>query len=236
MRVLVTRPEPGAGQTAERLRQLGHEPVVLPLSRIVGVTPTPVPSTLGFLGTIITSANAVTHMPVQLHRRLSELPCYVVGRRTADAAAESGFDVRATASDTSELVRSLAREFEPGDALAYACGRVRMPTLEQALSTRSIVITAIEVYDTIQVSHAPDYISDALQDTSVDAVLVYSVVAARQVKAFLTQPGTSESFVKSAIYCLSKRIADEFSGFSNRDVTVAPAPNEAALLEMLNRN
>lgn len=233
MRVLVTRPEPGASHTADRLRELGHEPVVLPLSRIVGVSPTPVPSTLGFLGTIVTSTNAITHMPVQLHRRLSELPCYVVGSRTADAAAESGFDVRVTALDTGELARVLADEFQQGDSLAYACGRVRMPTLESELSTRSIRVIAIEVYDTIQVSHAPDFVFDAISEAPIGAILVYSVVAARQIGAFLSQIEFSENLANSSIYCLSERIADELSKFPNRNVIVALSPNEAALLDAL---
>lgn len=233
MRVLVTRPEPGAGRTAKRLRQRGHDPVVLPLSRIVPVTPNPVPSTLGFLGTIITSSNAVTCMPVALHRRLSELPCHVVGEHTAEAALTSGFDVRSMAMDTDELAKLLTDEFQSGARLAYACGRVRRPALQAALERNGIELFAIEVYDTIQFSYATDYILETLSGPPIEAVLAYSVVAARQIRDFLVRADTSKKLFNTTIYCLSERVASEFHSLNGIEVLSAKLPTEQSLLELL---
>lgn len=55
-RVLVTRPEPAAAQTAAKLRAAGYEPVLLPLSRTVALSFT-VPDEV-FDALTITSANA----------------------------------------------------------------------------------------------------------------------------------------------------------------------------------
>lgn len=234
MRILVTRPEPGAQRTAARLRELGHDPVLLPLSRIVAVTPNPVPATLGFLGTVITSANAIAHMPVSLHRRLSELPCHVVGNHTARLAENAGFDVRTVAADTGELGVRLREIYSSGDKLAYPCGRVRLMALKAELNTAGIELFEIEVYDTIQFSHAPDFILKAISGQPIDGILAYSVVAARQIRGLLDSHNVKNFFNNSIIYCLSPRIAAEFSGFAGQKVITSSEPNEEALLRLMN--
>lgn len=235
MRVLVTRPEPGASRTAEKLRKISHDPVVLPLSRVTRVRPNPIPSTLGFLGSVVTSANAIDCMPISLHRRLSELPCYVVGEHTAAKAAETGFDVRAAASNSAELSNLLRELFQRGDSLAYACGRVRLSNLEAELQAHGIRVTPVEVYDTIQVSYATDFVMSTLDDKPVDAILAYSVIASRQINEFCRQSDVSNLLSNSKIYCLSKRIADEFSGRMKNSVMIADVPNEANILDLLDR-
>lgn len=233
MRVLVTRPEPGATSTAEKLRALGHDPVVLPLSRVVAITPTPVPTTLGFLATVVTSANALRHMPVALYRRLSELPCYVVGARTGEQATEAGFDVRAAVADVGELVGVLARELHDGASVAYPCGRVRMPDLEERLKARGIAVMPIEVYDTLQFSNATDFVQDALSGPPIGAALVYSVVAARQLRGLIASEFTKKYFFKSKIYCISDRVAREIGMRGSGRIAVAAKPDEASLLDLI---
>lgn len=233
MRVLVTRPEPGASSTTEKLRALGHDPVVLPLSRVVAITPTPVPTTLGFLATVVTSANAIRHMPVALYRRLSELPCYVVGERTAEQAVEAGFDVCTSAADVKELAGRLVRELHPGASIAYPCGRVRMPDLEERLKARDIAVTPVEVYDTLQFSYATDFIQETLSGPPIDAVLVHSVVAARQLGGMIDSELTGKYFEKTRFYCISDRVAGEVGMRESRRIAVAAKPDEASLLNLV---
>lgn len=234
MRILVTRPEPGASLTAERLRQLGHEPIVLPLSRIVPVSPTPVPATVGFHGAILTSANAVIHMPVALHRRLSALPCYVVGKKTADLAEQHGFDVATVSANAHELAERLAIRGRQGDRLAYACGRVRKAGLEQELKKIEIDAVPIEVYDTLKVSYSTDYIVQLCEHRAVDAVLVYSAVAAEQVSELLSRETAPYNLVISKYYCISERVAREVSSAVQVQTFVAQRPDEDAVLHLLN--
>ncbi len=235
MRILVTRHQSGAERTAARLRELGHDPVLLPLSRIVPMRPNPIPATLGFLGVVITSENAINCMPVALHRRLSELPCHVVGEHTARQAADAGFDVRTVAADTHELAARLAEIHEPGERLAYACGRVRMPALQADLKARDIELFAIEVYDTIQFSYTPDFISETLSGNPIDGVLAYSVVAARQVRDLFDTSDARKKLAKAGIYCLSDRVAAEFTNLNGPKIFVAAEPNERSLLSLLER-
>ena len=63
MRVLVTRPEPGASRTAVKLRAMGFEPVLLPLSETkpLAIPRDPIPESA--VAVAITSANAIRHAP-----------------------------------------------------------------------------------------------------------------------------------------------------------------------------
>src|SRR5947209_14822822 len=89
MRLLVTRPEPDATRTAQMLRARGHEVLVAALLSVQTIDA----DFAGPYGAVLmTSANAAR--AIGTHRRfaeLRELPAYVVGSRTADAAREAGF-------------------------------------------------------------------------------------------------------------------------------------------------
>ncbi|MBB4631554.1 uroporphyrinogen-III synthase [Sphingosinicella soli] len=92
-RVLITRPHPGAGETAARILALGHEPVVAPLFEITArqwAAPAAMPDAVMF-----TSAAAPREGGPAMASFLA-LPCFCVGARTAAAARLAGFtDVRA---------------------------------------------------------------------------------------------------------------------------------------------
>ncbi len=231
--MLVTRPEPGATQTAEKLRALGHEAVVLPLSRIVPVTPNPIPSTIGFLGALFTSSNAVRHMPVRLHRRVSELPVHVVGEKTAEAAEQQGFDVRTVAGTGAELASLLLPKLQAKDNLLYVCGRVRSPDLEQRLEAAMINIQAVEVYDSLIVSYATDYVLEALSGRQIDALLVYSAAAARQISGIIQNESTRKFLLNSAAYCISERAAEALENNGSMKVKIASEPNEDAIFNLI---
>ncbi len=74
-----------------------------------------------------------------LWRRREPLPLYVVGGKTAAAAARAGLVAQATAGDVAALVPSLPQ----GRAL-YLAGRDRKPDLEAALAGR---IATVVVYE-----------------------------------------------------------------------------------------
>ncbi|WP_298213574.1 uroporphyrinogen-III synthase, partial [Acidocella sp.] len=76
MRLLVTRPEPGASATARRLAALGHSPVLLPC---LAITPLPARLSERPAALIVTSGQAVPALPA----RLAGVPVYAVGDATA---------------------------------------------------------------------------------------------------------------------------------------------------------
>ena len=122
-RVLVTRPEPGASATAERLKAMGFVPVVLPLTRIVPVRP-PEPGPCDAVA--VTSANALRHAPEDLIASLAKKPLFAVGDATAEAARQAGFaDVRAAAGTAADLAAMMGGALPPGARILHLAGRDR---------------------------------------------------------------------------------------------------------------
>src|SRR4029453_9508748 len=90
MRIVVTRPRVDGERTATALRARGHEVLVTPLMR---VEPIAANFEGEWSGTIITSANAANATRENSSgNALMKLPLFAVGRRSAEAARESGFE------------------------------------------------------------------------------------------------------------------------------------------------
>lgn len=230
MRVLVTRPLPAANRTAERLRALGHVPVILPLTQTVGL---PVDTGLldhSFDAVAVTSANALRHAGRTVIAPLAGLPCQAVGARTAAAARQAGFRLVITGSGAAEGLSARLAESAPR-AVAYLCGHVRRPEFEAALLEAGISVTAIETYDTVA-AELPAAKLSAVFQTPVNAVLLYSRAAAVAFTALARRP---EAALLEAItvLCLSDRIAAVLEPSPGWKVLVAREPEEDALMSRL---
>ena len=98
-RVLVTRSEPGASETAQRLAGLGFEPIVEPVFEIEPIEGVTLPA---FDALAFTSANGVRVFAHLNPRR--DAPVFCVGARTADEARAAGFaNVTSADGDVSAL-------------------------------------------------------------------------------------------------------------------------------------
>jgi uroporphyrinogen-III synthase len=228
MRVLVTRPLPAANRTAERLRAMGHTPVVLPLTQTVAVPVDPGLMGRDFDAVAVTSANALRHAAKVVLASLADLPCQAVGERTAAAARQAGFRLVITGSGVAEGLSARIAESRPR-AVAYLCGRVRRPDFETALAAAGVSVTAIETYDTVAADPPPADLSFALA-APVDAVLFYSQAAARAFAALAQAPAVARV---ASLLCLSRRIAAALDGLPGKKVLVAGEPEEDALLSLL---
>jgi uroporphyrinogen-III synthase len=89
--VLVLRPEPGAIQTAEKLRQLGVVAIAAPLFTITAIE-WAITDPADYDALLLTSANAVRLAGAQL-AAVAHLPCWCVGEVTATAARGAGLPV-----------------------------------------------------------------------------------------------------------------------------------------------
>lgn len=93
-RLLILRPEPGAGATAARASALGLDPILCPLFAIEPVA-WDAPDPAAYDALLLTSANAVRHGGAGLGA-LAALPVLAVGEATAAAARAAGLTVTAT--------------------------------------------------------------------------------------------------------------------------------------------
>ncbi|AGB43597.1 uroporphyrinogen-III synthase [Mesorhizobium sp. ESP6-5] len=233
LRVLVTRPEPGASRTARKLEEMGFEPLLLPLTETMAlpVDAKAIPEDVAVVA--ITSANAVRHAPRDLIAVLSNLPCHAVGRRTAEAARKAGFlSVNEGPGDAEALADGMAIAFS-GKTIVYLCGRVRFPAFEQKLEAAHAQVHAVETYDTLAVSYSDEAILPLISGQSVDAVLLYSAMAAAEMQTLARRLTLQQAFEKTRFFALSARIAAAFGDGTGKAMHVAARPDEEALLALL---
>ncbi len=215
--VLVTRPEPGAFKTAQKLSALGFEVHKLPLTKIVSLS-FDVPRT-AFDAVIITSPQALHNIPA----RLQGLPLYAVGQSSAAAARLAGFETVITSGgDVAQLIETVRTAVPAGSRLLYLCGKVRRPDLEDAL--RDCALAAIETYDTQPIDHV------AVELPPLDLVMLTSVQSASQMAKLAAQADLKSSFKSTHYLCLSQRIADGLAGVKPDNIHVTLKPDEESLL------
>lgn len=235
-RVLVTRPEPGASQTARRLEALGFAPLLLPLSatHALYVDRASIPDEVGAVA--VTSANAIRHAPRELVDMLARTTCFAVGERTADSARAAGFlRVIEGSGDAQGLAQAIVAANPEGPVL-YLCGRVRRPDFEKMLADAGIAVKAVEVYDTPRVRPATDSAVSILGGLPVDAALLYSAAAAEALLELLDPPELAHLFENTEFLCLSVRIAGVLEGKVRDKIRIASEPTEEALLSMLGKS
>jgi uroporphyrinogen-III synthase len=206
--------------------------VVLPLSHTVtlNIDASSVPADAGAVA--VTSANALRHAAPDLIGRLAHLPCHAVGARTAEAARQAGFaHVVEGPGDAGGLAGRIAGTFS--GSLFYLCGWVRFPGFEERLSVSGVRVDALEVYDTVTTAYDEASVGEALDGRPVEAVLLYSAVAAQAMQGLLHRDGLRPLFAHAQFFALSKRVAAGLGEEPAAMVNVAGHPEEQALLELL---
>lgn len=227
MRVLVTRPEPGATRTARRLAVLGHAAVVDPLMRIEPLTRPDDDAPFDALA--FTSPNGVEAYGAAR----PGVPVFAVGPRTAEAARRQGWaDVNDCGGDAHDLVRHLAHALPRGARVRHPGGADQAADLAALLAPHGIHGESLVVYRAVAASHFGPATAQALRAGALDAALHFSPRSARTFLTCAGAEGLVDCVHRLRHLCLSPAIAAVLSA-AGCAVTVADAPNEDALLALL---
>lgn len=233
-RVLVTRPEPGASETARRLTAMGHEPVVLPLTRITTLDLPDPPDARDFDAVVATSGAALRSAPPALLGSLSHLPLFAVGDATAEAARKAGFARAESASgDSAALAAHIVRTLPGGSRIVYLCGRVRTGGLAERLGKAGFAVATVETYDTLPLEFQSSEIAGLLEGLPVDAVLLYSANAAVLFARLLASREAGPLVRAARLLCISARAAQALPESAQARSEIAGTPDEPALLRLL---
>lgn len=231
-RVLVTRPEPGATATGQRLARMGYEPVLMPLTRIEPVDPGEMPDLSAFAAAAATSANALRHAPSSLLQAIRALPLHCVGDRTAEFARGLGMvHVESGPGDGEGLADALASRVPPGARVIYLAGRERRPDFERRCDALGLKVTPVETYAAIAIEPAAERL-EAVRNPPALAALFYSPRAASLFAQAARRANTIE-FGETVALAISDNTAAALAGLSFRKVRVAATPDENALLTLL---
>ena len=235
MRLLVTRPEPEGGRTAALLRARGHEVRLVPLLRIEPVADA-VFGAGPWAGVVFTSANAVR--AAASHRRFGELAgllAYAVGARTREAAVAAGFGATVSAEgDVDDLAGLIAAK--AGDAslpLLYFAGNDRAGDLAAALGEAGRTVETVIAYRAVIVGDFDADVRVAIAAGRIDGVLHYSARTAGAFIAAAQAAGITNSAMKIRHFCLSRQVAAPLAAAGAGAVDIAAAPNETALLALI---
>lgn len=230
MRVLVTRPEPGASKTAARLAALGHTPVVLPLTEVVGL-----PIRIADLPqadiVAVTSANALRYTPRALLPAFTTRPLFAVGAETAKIARAAGWEnVVEGPGNAAGLSQTIRTHVEAGSSVLYLCGQVRLPDFENTMSQAGFTVHAVETYAASPIPYAVDD-PGKLAGTPVDAVLLYSAFAAETFVGLASREALLQKDTR--LVCLSERVAVALGSVARQNVVISARPDEDSLLAAL---
>lgn len=235
MRVLVTRPAHSGERTAQRLREMGHEPLLLPLARPVynpNAARLALKKTTGPVA--VTSAEAVRTLEAlgpALQPHLSR-NLFAVGEATADEARGLGFhSVTASSGSGRELAELIVAS--NADDLLYLAGNPRAETFEMRLAELGRHFSVVECYRMEAVAPDPETVAVLLTNNPPDAVLFYS----RQTAGNFFHISKAERHLlqmpKIRLICLSKTVAEAVPPSLGRALEISPTPDEKSLLSLL---
>ncbi|MDX8525264.1 uroporphyrinogen-III synthase [Mesorhizobium sp. MSK_1335] len=232
VRVLVTRPEPGALRTARRLEDQGFQPILLPLTETSAL---PAEATIGadIIAVAVTSANAVRHASKALIAALAGLPCHAVGKRTAEACHAAGFLSVIEGPGDAEALADVIAGGLAGKAIVYLCGRFRFAMFERRLAMAGVQVQAVETYDTTGIDYDDADVLARLSGLPVEAALLYSAKASAALVSLIARPALRHLFERTEFLALSARVAEPLDRVVRQTIRIASRPEEDALLALL---
>ncbi|MET4684148.1 uroporphyrinogen-III synthase [Brevundimonas faecalis] len=225
-RVWITRAQPGAARTAERLAALGFQPLIQPLLTIrplpQALDQAPDPATVAALA--FTSPNGVEAFAA-LTPLWRDRPVFAVGDATAEAARAVGFlDARSAAGDIHALARLIAatpRAGWNGETILAPGAREPAGDLPALLPDR--IVVRLPVYAAIE--------TEASAPGDFDAVLLHSPRAARALAAKVAP----DVALRLAI-CISAAAAAPLAPLNFQEIRVADTPDDASMLSALGKS
>lgn len=226
-RIWITRAQPGADVTAERVRAMGHDAVVAPLLA-VRVLPDVSVDLRGVAALAFTSANGVRAFADASGER--SLKVFAVGAATAQAARAAGFkSVLSADGDVEALAEGIAaRRGELRGAVLHPGALEPAGDLAGALEKQGVEARRLILYET-----APVDLGDAQAEAlgRSDAVLLHSPRAAQVLAKLLKAHPAPELRALG----LSKAVVKPLARTRMAAKVFPPFPLESALLNLIDR-
>jgi uroporphyrinogen-III synthase len=228
MRILVTRPAQDGAEIAAKLAAMGHVALLAPLLE-PRFRDGPEPALDGVQAILATSANGIRALVRRTARR--DIPIFAVGPQTTEEARAAGFaDVRNADGDSRVLAQAVARWTAPEKGvLLHVCGEDAPGTLVEDLAARGFIARRAALYAIEAATAISADARHALEQGAMDAVMFFSPVSA---KIFFEVCAGIPTAALTAL-CISPATAQVLPPGAFADVRTAAAPNQAALLALV---
>jgi uroporphyrinogen-III synthase len=232
MKVIVTRPAESAARTAETLKAMGHDPLLLMLfeaeNDAAGVKEA---RAVDVQAIVVTSGQALEALGTA--GNLAAHPLFAVGARTAEKARSIGFrQVEAASGNGAALAALLAQRFaeDARPALLYLTGEPRNPRLEQELAAARFPLKLAVCYR-MRPLELPRKALDDLFAARPEAVLLYSAATAQRFFKLASEHMRQSPEIR--VICLSATIAAHVPQEFAQRTRFAATPIESELLALL---
>ncbi|MCA3423291.1 MAG: uroporphyrinogen-III synthase [Roseomonas sp.] len=224
--ILITRPEPGAAESARAVAALGWEAVLAPA---LTLTALPLKAPGNCQAIIVTSRAAARALPPAV------LPVIAVGEATATEARARGFaDVRAAAGDAQALAALIGATLKPeAGTLCLAVGEGYALDLASALRAKGFRVLRRVVYAARPSAALPAEALQAIRERRIHAALFTSPRSALVAMRLLADAGLHKAAQNIIAIALSPRIAAALAALPWAEIRTASRPDHAALLACL---
>jgi len=224
--VLVTRPEPGAAETAARIAALGWSPVLAPALVLTSRPPAQLPAAQALLLPSRAAARALPPLA---------MPVLAVGEGTAEAARAQGFaDVVAAEGDAASLAQLCVARLDPAAGpLLLAVGNGYSMELAATLRGHGFRVIRRIAYTAHEAPTLPPAAALAIGKGKVAQALFFSPRSAACSLRLLAQGGLSEAARDMVAIAISPRVAAVLSALPWRNVRIAPRSDQDHMLELL---
>jgi uroporphyrinogen-III synthase len=233
VRLLVTRPEPDAIETAARLAAMGHEVLLQPMLRVVfNEPPVGLPVPVALIATSRNGVRALADWPSAAGWR--GMPLFVTGEGSARTARDLGFtDIRSGGADAAALAGRVLDDLGRGAGpIVYAAARDRTGALAGGLLVAGHDVRTVEAYRAEPVTTLDSGVEAALRAGRIDGILFFSERTATAFVAAAAAGGLVATLAGVVCYALSERVAGPLRGVSSR-VRVADRPDFDGIAALL---
>jgi uroporphyrinogen-III synthase len=228
--VLITRPAPGAAETAARVAALGFTPVLSSMLAI-RLLPAHLPPPDRVAAVLVTSGSAVPGLPALFRHG----PLLAVGAATARRAREAGFTAVADAGGDAGALAAYARtHLNPMQGpLLLAVGRGQGVRLERALRDAGFRVLRRTLYAAEPVRTLTPEALDALRGGRLHAVLFFSAETARQFVALVRRAGLDGLLHDVVAVAIGAPAGMALQALPWRRLRVAARPTQDEMLALL---
>jgi uroporphyrinogen-III synthase len=228
--VLITRPEPGASETAARVTALGLRPVTAPVLEIRSL-PSRLPPAARLQAVVTASGNAIPALPPGYRR----LPLLAVGEMTASRARAAGFSRVASANGDARALAALAGQTCDGDGapLLLATGQSQGAALAADLRAHGFRVIRRVVYAAMPVPTLPDAARQTLAGGDIAAALFFSAETARHSVLLIRRARLQEAVRTVEALAIGQPTAVALEALPWRRIRVAANPTQDAMLALL---
>ena len=227
--IIITRTEPGASETAARLREEGFSAICSPMLALRRSAHA-LPDLALFDHVIFTSANGVFFFRAAADDSASRLIAWCVGPSTAAAAREADFvRVMESAGDAEDLLAFILSAPEARDGqFLHVANSAAKGRLVRGLTGSGRRAVFVPLYDAVP---QPSISGDAAEAMRAGPVIILAH-SEKGAEAFVAAV-SGEDLSESIAVAISERAAAPLRRAGCGQTVVAEAPNEEALLAAL---